>query len=264
MTTPLIEAAIDAAATAAGGPAEVTTVLDLGSGPGVATAVLAERLPRATVTAVDAAEALLAMAIERAAGRGLAGRVRSVVADFDRGFVEIAHPGSVDVVWASMVLHHLADLPGALRTIRGLVRPGGVLAVVELGDRLHGGLPSGVGDDPPGLAERHAAAVRSALAEHLPPGALSLDWPALLAGAGFALIESRPLELHLRAPLDDPARALLVGDLEGGVRRAREQLGHDDVAALDALLDPRDPRFVLHRSDLTFDIARRLFVARAD
>ena len=66
-------------------PAEVQRVLDIGSGAGVSTSVLARAFAQAEVIAVDGAAVLLAPAEQRAARVGVADRVRVLQADLPAG-----------------------------------------------------------------------------------------------------------------------------------------------------------------------------------
>ncbi|MBW8484222.1 methyltransferase domain-containing protein [Actinomadura parmotrematis] len=103
-------------------------VLDIGCGPGTITAGLAARVAPGRVTAADNAEGVLADAAEAVAAQGL-DNVSFEVAD-----VHALHfPGaSFDVVHAHQVLQHVADPVGALREMRRVCRPGGVVAVREV------------------------------------------------------------------------------------------------------------------------------------
>lgn len=260
VTFPLLAPFIDQVTAAVGEAAAVTRVLDLGSGPGAAAVALALRFPNATVTAVDREEGLLERLPGRAARFGVEARVTATVADLEGSLHHVAPPESVDVAWASMVLHHLEDPAGALGRIRRLLRPGGVLAVVEM-RRLFGTLPAGfdVGSD--GFGERLAAAVRAGLEAHLPPGAMTRDWPALLVAAGFEVLVHRELEARLAAPLDPLAARLALEELRGSARRVAG-LEPRDRKLLDALADPSDPRCVLHRQDFTYDLSRTVLVGR--
>src|SRR5918995_2257079 len=78
---------------------EVLRVLDLGSGPGVGSCVLAERFGEATVIAADGSRAMLDRAAARAARLGLADRVEIRRVDFA---TELDTLGRADLVWASM------------------------------------------------------------------------------------------------------------------------------------------------------------------
>ncbi len=258
---PLLHEAIDAIASRLESPDDVHRMLDLGSGPGVASVALAERFPVATVTAVDASGPLLDLVSARAARFGVQQRVTTRIADLEHFPDDLSPAGSVDLVWASMVLHHVAALPHTLAAVHRLLHPDGLLAIVEFGDRS-GPLPAGfpVGRD--GFAVRLAEARNAALEEHLPSGALALDWPALLAEADFELLDRHELTLRLQAPLDALARRLVHQQLATGTRMAGGHLDDADRETLAALVDVDDTRCILHRDDLATDISRSFLLAR--
>jgi ubiquinone/menaquinone biosynthesis C-methylase UbiE len=92
-------------------------LLDVGCGPGTITAGLAERVGR--VVGVDSADEVLEQA--RAAAPGVAFQVADVH--------ELPFPDdSFDVVHAHQVLQHVADPVRALREMRRVCRPGGIVA----------------------------------------------------------------------------------------------------------------------------------------
>jgi SAM-dependent methyltransferase len=258
---PLLREALDVVAAAFGAPDDVSRALDLGSGAGAASVALAQRFPLASVTAVDGSSPLLDLVNARAARAGVAGRVGTMVADLEESLVELAAPGSVDVIWASMVLHHVAALPQTLIELRKLLRPGGVLAVMELGSS-NGALPTGFDVGREGFAERFAEVAQAVVAEHLPPGASSIDWATMLTEAGFELLGQRELALRLPAPLDLAARELVRHQLQGPAHRAAGRLARPDLEVLDALLDADDPQCVLHRDDMRLEISRTFLLAR--
>ncbi|MGF1432209.1 methyltransferase domain-containing protein [Kitasatospora sp. LaBMicrA B282] len=100
------------------------TVLDIGCGPGTITADLAELVgPTGRVVAVDSSAEVLAQAADHVAGRGLT-NVEFAVGDVHR--LEYAD-GTFDVVHAHQVLQHVADPVAALRELRRVLAPGGVL-----------------------------------------------------------------------------------------------------------------------------------------
>ncbi|MCH0543020.1 methyltransferase domain-containing protein [Streptomyces sp. MUM 203J] len=103
-------------------------VLDVGCGPGTITAGLAARVaPGGRVTAVDAAPDVLAQARAVATERGL-GNVEFGTADVHA----LDFPDDTfDVVHAHQVLQHVGDPVAALREMRRVCRPGGVVAVRE-------------------------------------------------------------------------------------------------------------------------------------
>ncbi|MEU8521803.1 methyltransferase domain-containing protein [Streptomyces sp. NPDC048577] len=99
-------------------------VLDVGCGPGTITADLAALVAPGRVTGVDAAEGILRQARAAAAERGL-GNVEFTVADVHA----LDFPDdSFDVVHAHQVLQHVGDPVRALREMRRVCRPGGVVA----------------------------------------------------------------------------------------------------------------------------------------
>ncbi len=100
------------------------TLLDVGSGPGTITADLAGLVAPGRVTALEATEDALALTAAELDRRG-------VDADLVVGDVhDLPFPdASFDVVHAHQVLQHVADPVRALREMRRVCRPGGVLAV---------------------------------------------------------------------------------------------------------------------------------------
>lgn len=99
------------------------TLLDVGCGPGTITAELADRV--GDVIAVETSEPALALARAEVARRGTT-EVRFLVGDVHA--LDLADD-SVDVVHAHQVLQHVADPVQALREMRRVCRPGGMVAV---------------------------------------------------------------------------------------------------------------------------------------
>ena len=241
--------------------APVRRVLDIGSGPGVSTCQLALSYPDADVTAVDASPAMLAAVMARTERLGLGERVHTALAELPDGLADFE---DIDLIWASMSLHHIGDEVRALRTLRGLLRPSGITAIAELADptRL---LPDDLGFGRPGLAERVEAAgaawfidMRHGLADSVGAGDLS----SKLTAAGFDVLGARIARDRLDAPLNNTARQVANGELF----RIRTQLGDrldaDDTQTLDILLDDSDPRAAVHRPDLFIDSSRQIVLAR--
>ncbi|MDT3440309.1 MULTISPECIES: methyltransferase domain-containing protein [unclassified Pseudofrankia] len=102
-------------------------VLEAGCGVGAQTVILAANSPGAVVTSVDISANSVAAARERAARAGLT-NVSFLRADL----FEAPFPAaSFDHVFVCFVLEHLVDPVGALAALRGLLRPGGSITVVE-------------------------------------------------------------------------------------------------------------------------------------
>jgi ubiquinone/menaquinone biosynthesis C-methylase UbiE len=100
------------------------TLLDVGCGPGTVTCDLARLVAPGTVVGIDAAEAVVAQARQEARRSGPP-TVSFAVGDlFDLDFDD----ATFDVVHAHQVLQHVGDPVGALREMRRVCRPGGVVA----------------------------------------------------------------------------------------------------------------------------------------
>jgi SAM-dependent methyltransferase len=104
------------------------SLLDVGCGPGTITADLAEIVAPGRVVAIDAAADVLTKAREFADQRGLANL------EFAAGDVHALEfpDGAFDVVHAHQVLQHVGDPVAALRELRRVCRPGGVVAVRDV------------------------------------------------------------------------------------------------------------------------------------
>jgi SAM-dependent methyltransferase len=242
----------------------VRRVLDIGSGPGVITGLLAEAFPYAEVVAVDAAAPLLERAEARAARNGQADRVRTHRAELPDGIEDL---GEADLVWAAGSVHHLGDQRAALGALGRLVRPGGLVAVVEGGlPARH--LPRDFGIGRPGLESRVGAAVDEWFARMRSelPGVKdeAEDWRALLAASGLTPSGTRSFLLDIPAPAPAAVREQLVSAFAWQRRLVEGLLPDEDIATLDRLLDPEDPEGLLRRSDAYMLSARTVFTARRD
>ena len=100
-------------------------LLDVGCGPGTVTVDLAARVAPGEVVGVDRSAAVLEDARAHAAEKG-AQNVRFEVGD---AYELQYEDDTFDVVHAHQVLQHLTDPVAALREMRRVTRPGGVVAV---------------------------------------------------------------------------------------------------------------------------------------
>lgn len=233
-------------------------IVDLGAGTGTGALGLARLFDGAEVVAVDTSEEMLDRLRAKALEQGLADRVRTVHADLDDGWPV---DGPVDVTWASLSLHHLADPDRVLREIHAATRPGGLIAVAEFAERPRF-LPDAVG---PGLEQRLLDELDRDQAAHLPE--LGSDWTARVTAAGFTLVEERTFDLGLAA-----SAGLGAGDGALGryadlwFRRLRPRLADrltpGDATALAGLLDGDDPETLLRRGDLHVRGTRTVTLAR--
>jgi arsenite methyltransferase len=101
-------------------------VLDIGSGPGLLAAEMAEAVgPQGRVCGIDASDAMIAMARKRCAGmpwcefqKADAGAIPYPVASFD---------GAV----STQVYEYVRDIPAALGELHRVLRPGGRVAILD-------------------------------------------------------------------------------------------------------------------------------------
>jgi ubiquinone/menaquinone biosynthesis C-methylase UbiE len=239
----------EAIAWATAGLSGKARVIDVGAGTGTGTLALARQLPDAEVVALDVDAEVLDRLQHKARTLGVADRVRTVQADLDQPWPEA---GPADLVWAAKSLHHMSDPARAVGQIYAALRPGGLLAVIEL-DSFPRFLT-----DPAGAALEdriHAAAARARDEAGMH---MHEDWPARFAAAGFTVEGERRFDVVLNPPLS--AAAIRYAQLT--IHRAQDtladQLGAADLAEIDAIvaaIPGRDDLMV--RSSRTAWLARR-------
>jgi SAM-dependent methyltransferase len=231
-------------------------ILDLGSGTGTGAFALLQRFEGTEVIALDISAQLLSHLRDKARVLGVADRVRTVQADLDAAWPAI---DTVDLVWASSSLHHMADPDRVLTEVFAALRPGGLLVVVEM-DSFPRFLPDDLGLGRPGLEARCHAALAEGRAAELPH--LGSDWGSRLSQAGFTIEAERPFAIDLTPPLPTSTGRYARASL----RRIRSNLdgrmSADDLATLETLIDSYGPDGVLQRDDLTVRTARTVWVAR--
>ena len=240
-------------------------ILDVGSGPGVGTVSMLQRWPDAEAVAVDAGQELLARADRRAADRGVADRMTTIERHLPTDLTDL---GRFDLIWVSMVLHHLGDGTEAVRTLADLLEPGGVLVAVDFGDPMTF-LPEDLDLGRPGLDLRLEEAVGRWLRhghghDEVPDDAtVNGDVDALVRAAGLEVVAVRDFRLRLESPLDVPSRRLLAGHLRRLQTVLADDLDPDDVAALETLLDDTHADGVHHSDRVHLDTSRRVHVIAA-
>ncbi|KNB52801.1 class I SAM-dependent methyltransferase [Streptomyces caatingaensis] len=241
----------------------VCRVLDVGSGPGVCTCLLARAFPRAEVVAVDRDPAVLERVRARAARRHLGHRVCVRQAELPGDCEGL---GTADVIWAGHVVHHVGDQQAALDALAARLRRGGVLAVAERGlpPRF---LPRDIGMGRPGLQARLDAAYEewfTAMRAALPGARATVeDWPAMLARAGLIPTGTRTFLTDLPTPLGLPAREHLHGHLIRLREWAGDLLDAEDRATLERLVDGDACTGILWRPDAFYLSATTVHTARA-
>jgi malonyl-CoA O-methyltransferase len=107
-------------------------VLDVGAGPGRASAALRKRWPRVEVVSLD-----LALPMLREARRSAGWFRRAPAVCADARALPLAD-ASVDVLFSSLCIQWIADLPALFDEFRRVLRPGGFIALSTFGpDTLH-------------------------------------------------------------------------------------------------------------------------------
>nr|NLI49780.1 class I SAM-dependent methyltransferase [Propionibacterium sp.] len=113
----------------------VRDALEYGCGTGQVTWALADRLDR--VVLADASPGMLAVLGERLQARPEHDRAR-----FEPRLLDLTRdslpPASVDLIYTSLALHHVPDVPLVLRRFRAALRPGGHVAIADLDRDVHG------------------------------------------------------------------------------------------------------------------------------
>ncbi|GAA0628381.1 class I SAM-dependent methyltransferase [Streptomyces crystallinus] len=241
---------------------EVRRILDIGSGPGVVTCLLAEAFPQAEVVAVDGNRALLGHALARAERLGLGDRVRTIETELPAGFGQL---GEADLIWAGNSLHHLGDQRAALAGFARLLRPGGTVALAEGGLPTRR-LPRDIGMGKPGLEARIDVLVDERFARmraELPDAKEETeDWGALLTSVGLVSPATRSFLVDHPAPLAPAVRDQVVYAFARTSETVGDQLSPEDAAVLARLMDPRDPAGLTHRPDVFLLAARSIHTAR--
>ena len=239
-------------------PLSPARLLDLGAGTGTGALGLAERFGGATVTAVDVEPDALERLRGKAKERGLAARVHAVEADLDGAWPDL---GPLDLTWASMSLHHLADPGAALRAVRAATSPGGMIAVAEFPEPLRF-LPDDLGTGTAGFEDRVLVPVNAAHVEQMPT--LGSAWAPRLADAGWKVTAERAFPIDL----DPPAHPLAGRYAHTWFTRLSQgfadRLEPGDRATLAELLDSHGPHSLLHRGDLHIRGTRIVTIALRD
>ncbi|MGH3360036.1 MAG: class I SAM-dependent methyltransferase [Nocardioidaceae bacterium] len=236
--------------------------VDVGAGPGYAACMFAELLPDATVTAFDPTRPFLDRARERATALGISSRFTTHEGELDNDIDAVA---PADLIWASRVLHHMADPVDALRRLCGALAPDGMLAVAEGGLSMRV-LPGGYGVARPSFVHRLEATVSDyflhqwSLTESATGG--TKDWPLMMYDAGLQHIESKTFLLEHPAPVDPLVRQHIVDRFTRVRELVADRLTDEEAGALDRLLDAGDPASLARRPDLFLLSAYTVHAAR--
>ncbi len=235
------------------GPARV---IDLGAGTGTGALGLACRLPDADVVAVDVSEQSLARVDAKAQAAGLGERVRTLVADLNVGWPDLA---PIDLTWASMSLHHLADPTRTLSQLRQITRGGGLIAVAEFDEPLRF-LPEDLGIGRTGFETRALEALATVHAEAVPT--LGASWASVLGEAGWTVVDQHDFVIDDHLPGHPLASRYARAWFDRLAHGLADRLDAEDGLTLEALLDDGGPQALLHRTDLHLHGVRTVTLAR--
>lgn len=218
-------------------------VLDLACGDGAYSRWLAERVgPTGFVAALDASTAFLGVARAGATGQ----HVGLVAAAVERmPFAD----DTFDLVWCAQSLYSLSDPTAAVRQMRRVVRPGGVVAVLENDSLHHILLPWPVDLE---LAVR-AAELEALVKESERPRKFYVGrrLTEVFREAGLADCRDRAFATNLHAPLSRAARGFLGQYLDDLRDRVGPRLDADLGWVFRRLVDPRSDAYLFDRPDLT-------------
>ncbi|MBT3219880.1 MAG: class I SAM-dependent methyltransferase, partial [Proteobacteria bacterium] len=109
-------------------PREELYIFDAGCGTGTAVVPVAENCPSAQIVALDISVAALEQARRLAEERGVA-NVRFVEGDINRLDRTLRPDGGFDLIYASGVIHHLADPVKGLKQLAGLMADDGLMVL---------------------------------------------------------------------------------------------------------------------------------------
>ena len=250
----IFERAVDSVADAVAAPPRL--IVDLGCGPGVATGLLAQRFPAAVVIGADGSPLMLARAAARAAEAGLDDRVTTLAVELPAGVDDLP---TADLLWASMVLHHVGDEAAMLTRLRARLAPRGLLALVEHAAPIELVTDDGAADA--ALWTRIGSAWSAWFTQMragLPDATESADHAAMLGAAGFSVVSDEVLALEVDPRLDEPSRRFVVGQLVGTSQRLADHLTPEDTAAVARLAD--DPTGV-DMGAVRLCVSRRVLLA---
>lgn len=235
---------------------DVRRIADLGCGPGVEACALATAFPAAVVVALDGSPAMRAAAQSRVDEAGLAARVEVGAIDLDG---DLSSLGAFDLVWTAQALHHLHDEAATLARVAALLRPGGVLCVLERLDPAELVASDDLGR--PGVWERVAGAQAAWHADRSAsvPATGVEGYAALVAGAGLEVVDSGPLRSVVTLAGSPGAALLVTRYVQGALRNLTDRLDPADVDALRDLDGGRSARM----SQVEVRQSRTLVIGRA-
>ena len=222
-------------------------VVDLACGDGFYARRIADRLgPGGSVTGVDLNPAYLSEAQRRSGRRTGRATIDFVVASFDR----MPFPDDTfDFAWCAQSLYSLPEPVVVLRHLARVVRPGGIVAVLE-NDTMHQVLlPWPVGLELP----LRSAELRALSEETRNPSKYYVGrrLPAVMAAAGLEPVIMTTRAIDRQAPFGEAERALLQSYLDELSKRVTPYLDESLLQELRRLSDPTSPQHMLRQPYFT-------------
>jgi SAM-dependent methyltransferase len=222
-------------------PPAAGAVLDLGCGPALTTALLAEQMgPDAQVVGLDLSLPHLRSARRQQILRLVQGDALSLAFRAD----------AFDLIWACNTLNHLGDVPAALHALRRCLRADGRVVVAQSGF-----LPEMffAWDAPLDDAVRLACHryYRDRYALKIADTAAIRGVSAVLRAAGFRSLRTRTHVIERMQPLSDADRDYFRRAIFEGTwgERLDPYLGADDRDRLRRNCDPSSADYCLERAD---------------
>jgi ubiquinone/menaquinone biosynthesis C-methylase UbiE len=232
-------------------PDQRMAAVDVGCGDGFFTKLLAE--VQSEVTGIDNSDAYLREAKNNS---GNIGNIRFVKGDVGELPLD---DGSVDVVWSAHSMHSYPDIKKALREFRRVLRPGGLLAVLE-SDNIHSVLLSW----PPDLElavrqaeHREIGDEDSYIGTYFPRFAMQL-----FEEAGFTGFERKQFLITRSGPTTETLSKFVELYLNDLAERTGKFLSDKMRARLESLIDPRSSEFLPHRRNFAFSSLQTLMLGR--
>ena len=172
--------------------------LEVGCGGGDVTCDLARLVaPGGTVLGTDIDDPQLAIARKEAEAQGV-GNIRFVHSDITREIPD----GPFDFIHARFLLTHVPDPAGALRRMRSVLAPGGVVAIEDIDFRGHFAHP------PSPALDRYVALYTEMVRKRGGDANIGARLPALFAEAGLP-----PPQMHIVHPAGHEGEVKLISPI---------------------------------------------------
>lgn len=234
-------------------------VLDIGSGDGRFTQLLADRVgPQGLVIGADSSHGYLQLAAQNCGQENQSG-LRFVAARLDAlPFAE----ASFDFVWCAHSLASFPQVEAALKQMVRVVRPGGWAAVLE-NDCLHEVLLPWTPDLELAIRQAELDAYRDRT-RHPDKRYLARQLPVLLANAGLVGIKRKTFPIDRSPPLSAAEQKHLGHYLFRLGSLIRPHLDSSARSQFELLADPRSPHFIARQPGFAMTWLETLCYGRRD